>query len=222
MLPSLSLALSLALMCASCVTSRGFVPEDVAQPGEDTPSEFRHGGGVVGETPRHRASVTPQQERPSTPDPTDVRLLPLGLRELPEGRWQLLFPPRPLNPALEVLSLEEVRPLLDASASLAPRAGPRLRLLEVPGADRASSGPASPWESRLRAEFLSRFGPPLLPLPESLASSRLFLALQLSTRYMADGIREAAVALFSSTAFVISVCLSIVVYFSAWLAPEPL
>jgi hypothetical protein len=61
----------------------------------------------------------------------------------------------------------------------------------------------------------------LLPLPESLASSRLFLALQLSTRYMADGIREAAVALFTSPAFVISVCLSIVVYFSAWLAPEP-
>ncbi|HYO66432.1 MAG TPA: hypothetical protein VEU33_10145 [Archangium sp.] len=73
----------------------------------------------------------------------------------------------------------------------------------------------------MRQEFLSRFGPPLLPLPESLVSSRLFLALQLSTRYMADGIREAAVALFTSPAFVISVCLSIVVYFSAWLAPEP-
>jgi len=39
---------------------------------------------------------------------------------------------------------------------------------------------------------------------------------------MAEGIREAAVALFTSPAFVISVCLAIVVYFAAWLAPEPL
>ncbi|HZI04763.1 MAG TPA: hypothetical protein VEZ71_12105, partial [Archangium sp.] len=92
----------------------------------------------------------------------------------------------------------------------------------VPAADPASPGHASPWESRLRQDFLSRFGPPLLPLPEALASSRLFLALQLSTRFMAEGIREAAVALFTSPAFVISVCLAIVVYFAAWLAPEPL
>jgi len=74
----------------------------------------------------------------------------------------------------------------------------------------------------MREEFTSQFGPPLLPLPESLATSRLFLALQLSTRYMAEGIREAAIELFTSPAFVLGVCLSIVVYFSAWLAPEPL
>jgi hypothetical protein len=150
-----------------------------------------------------------------------VRLLPVGIRELPESRWKFLFPPRPPNPALEVLSLEEVRPLLAAFASLGARPRPQLRLLELPGVDRASLGPASPWESRLREEFLSRFGPSLLPLPESLASSRLFLALQLSTRYMGEGIREAAIALFTSPAFVLSVCLSIVMYFAAWLAPEP-
>ncbi|HEX5747697.1 MAG TPA: hypothetical protein VFZ09_15730 [Archangium sp.] len=148
----------------------------------------------------------------------------MGIREVPDGRWQLLFPPRLLNPALEVLSLDDVRPLLDALAPLAPprTRTPRLRLLESPGADRASPGHDSDWEARLREELLSRFGPPLLPLPESLSSSRLFLALQLSTRYVAEGIREAAVALFASPAFVISVCFSIVVYFSAWLAPEPL
>jgi hypothetical protein len=39
---------------------------------------------------------------------------------------------------------------------------------------------------------------------------------------MHEGIREAAIALFTSPAFVLSVCLSIVVYFAAWLAPEPL
>lgn len=39
---------------------------------------------------------------------------------------------------------------------------------------------------------------------------------------MGEGIREAAIALFTSPAFVLSVCLSTVVYFAAWLAPEPL
>jgi hypothetical protein len=152
-----------------------------------------------------------------------VWLLPVGIRELPEeGRWQFLFPPRPHNPALEVLSLEEVRPLLSAFASLGVREGPRLHLLELRGADRAGLGSVPPWESRLREEFISRFGPPLLPLPDSLVSSRLFLALQLSTRYLGEGIREAAIALFTSPAFVLSVCLSIGVYFAAWLAPEPL
>ncbi|REG20725.1 hypothetical protein ATI61_12081 [Archangium gephyra] len=154
--------------------------------------------------------------------PTDLGLLPVGFRELPDGRWQLLFPSQPPNLALEVLSLEEVRPLLTAFSTLEHGSGPRLRLLEVPGAEHSSHRPTTDWEARLREEFLSRFGPPLLPLPESLTSSRLFLALQLSTRYMADGIREAAIALFTSPVFVLSVCLSIVVYFSAWLMPEPL
>ncbi len=151
-----------------------------------------------------------------------MRLLPVGIRELPEGRWQFLFPRRPINPALEVLSLEEVRPLLATFASLGAEPRPQLRLLEVPGAARAGLGAVPPWESQLRESFLSRFGAPLLPLPESLASSRLFLALQLSTRYVGEGIREAAIALFTSPAFVLSVCLSITVYFAAWLAPEPL
>lgn len=146
----------------------------------------------------------------------------MGIRELSEGRWQFLFPARPPNPALEVLSLEEVRPLLATFASLEAGPRPRLRLLEVPGAERAGLGAVPRWESQLRETFLSRFGAPLLPLPESLASSRLFLALQLSTRYVGDGIREAAIALFTSPAFVLSVCLSIAVYFAAWLAPEPL
>ncbi|OJH36523.1 hypothetical protein BON30_32720 [Cystobacter ferrugineus] len=143
------------------------------------------------------------------------------MRELSEGRWLLLFPARPPNAVLELLSLEEVRPFLTIFASLGPR--PRLHLLEWPGAsNHMGQGAASPWESRLREEFLSRVGPQLLPLPESLMSSRLFLALQLSTRYMGEGIREAAIALFTSPAFVLSVCLSIAVYFAAWLAPEPL
>ncbi|MFE8600887.1 hypothetical protein [Archangium violaceum] len=73
----------------------------------------------------------------------------------------------------------------------------------------------------MHEEFLEQFGPALLPLPESLASSRLLLALQMSTPYMAEGVREAARELFNSPAFILGVGLSIGVYFAAWLAPEP-
>ena len=216
------LALSLALLSASCAASRTHVAEGAPQRVEDTPEVTLPGGDGGREAQPSGGRVAPEREWPSPASPNHSRPLPVGLRELPDGRWQLLFPPWPSNPALEGLSLAEVHPLLTAFSSLGPRSGPRLRLLEVPGAERDSHRPASGWESRLREDFLSHFGPPLLPLPESLASSRLFLALQLSTRYMADGIREAAIALFSSPVFVLSVCLSIVVYFSAWLAPEPL
>lgn len=118
--------------------------------------------------------------------------------------------------------MEEVRPFLTAFASLAPPSRARLRLLEVPGVEGAGKRPSEPWESRLREEFISRFGPPLLPLPASLATSRLFLALQLAPLYMHEGIRQAAIELFTSQAFILGVCLSVMVYFTAWLAPEPI
>lgn len=219
-LPLLRLALGITLLSTACTASRVHIADAQARQAPATSSIPRHEVAPPGETQQRQTSGI-QQEAILTGGARGLRL-PMGLREMPEGRWQLLFPPRPLQPSLEVLSLGDVRPLLDAFVFLSSRRSPRLRLLEIPGADLSSPSPASPWESRLREEFLSRFGPPLLPLPESLASSRLFLALQLSTRYMAEGIREAAVALFASPAFVISVCLSIVVYFSAWLAPEPL
>ena len=59
-------------------------------------------------------------------------------------------------------------------------------------------------------------------MPQSLEQSRLYLALKLSPRYMGAGVREAAQELFSSPMFVSSVALSVLVYFAAWLAPEPL
>ncbi|HEX5754579.1 MAG TPA: hypothetical protein VFZ09_50815 [Archangium sp.] len=123
---------------------------------------------------------------------------------------------------MDVLTVDEVRPFLTAFASLSPPSRVRLRLLEVPGAEGAGKSPAEPWESRLREEFISRFGPPLLPLPASLSTSRLFLALQLAPLYMHEGIRQAAIDLFTSQAFILGVCLSVMVYFSAWLAPEPI
>jgi hypothetical protein len=69
---------------------------------------------------------------------------------------------------------------------------------------------------------VSRFGGTLLPVPEVLERSRLYQALALSPRYMGAGVREAAQELFSSPLFVASVCMSVLVYFAAWLAPEPL
>jgi hypothetical protein len=122
---------------------------------------------------------------------------------------------------MERLGAEELRPLLSAFDTFQPEVRPRLRLMmESPGA----GGPrpsTAPWERRLREDFLSQYGPALLPLPESLEESRLLLALQRSTRYMGEGFREAARELFESPAFRASVALSVVVYFAAWLAPEP-
>ncbi|HYO56732.1 hypothetical protein [Archangium sp.] len=123
---------------------------------------------------------------------------------------RLSFPASPPHSDLEKLSVEEIRPLLAAFESFRPHARPRLRLmLEAPGATGSGLEPAAPWELRLREDFLSRYGPALLPLPESLETSRLYLALKLSTRYMDDGIREAAQELFSALAFLASVSLGI-------------
>ncbi|HYO69735.1 MAG TPA: hypothetical protein VEU33_27035, partial [Archangium sp.] len=80
--------------------------------------------------------------------------------------------------------MTEIRPLLGALDSFRPRATPRLRRMDFPGA--MSQGPGqgatASWELRLREEFFSRYGPALLPMPESLESSRLSLALKLSSR----------------------------------------
>ncbi len=81
---------------------------------------------------------------------------------------------------------------------------------------------AAEWELKLREEFLSRYGSSRLPLPQSLETSPLFLALKLSPRYMGAGVREAAQELFRSPVFLSSVALSVLVYFGAWIAPEPL
>ncbi|WPB74543.1 hypothetical protein KYC5002_36680 [Archangium violaceum] len=213
--PRMALVLSFALLSTACASSRVLI-----DPGETRQTANTPDGGARAIEPQQPRELITTQQAPM--GPAQARHLPVGLRQLPEARWQFIFPPLPPNPALEGLSLEEVHPLLAAFARFGSQPRPRLHLLELPGASNASKGTAFPWESRLREEFLSQFGPPLVPLPEFLASSRLFLALQLSTRYMNEGIREAAVALFTSPAFVLSVCLSIVVYFAAWLAPEPL
>jgi hypothetical protein len=156
-------------------------------------------------------------EKPRTAEPQRIRT-----SKLPDGRLRLSFEPVAPDLALEVLRLEEARTVLAAfhetSVRHEKKHRPRLVLVSTTGA--ADDSP-SEWELRLREEFFSRYGPALLPLPQSLETSRLFLALRLSPRYMGAGVREAAQELFSSPVFLSSVALSVLVYFAAWLAPEP-
>jgi len=143
--------------------------------------------------------------------------------ELPGGARRLSFEPVAPDLAVERLRVEEARTVLAAfheSFRLAQRPRTRNRLVLV-SAGAGEGGPAR-WEQRLREEYVSRFGPPLLAMPQSLEQSRLYLALRLSPRYMGAGVREAAQELFSSPVFLTSVALSVGVYFAAWLAPEPL
>jgi len=215
----LALASSLLLWTVACATSEVHAPQAAVGRARAITLQPQGTAPPDGMAPR---SLAPASRGAQTPEVGHVRagLLPVGLRALADGRLKLFLPPLPPNLALELLSVEEVRPLLTAFAPLHPPLRPQLRLLESPGwgLERSATTRA---ETKLREEFLDQFGPALLPLPESLASSRLLLALQLSTRYMAEGVREAARELFNSPAFVLGVCLSIGVYFAAWLAPEP-
>jgi hypothetical protein len=73
----------------------------------------------------------------------------------------------------------------------------------------------------VREEYEKLFGPAGFTQPESLESARWMQALKLSPRYMGDGVREAAVELFSSRTVLLSVGMSMMLYMMAWAAPEP-
>lgn len=130
-------------------------------------------------------------------------------------RVRLSFPPVAPVPGWEVLRPEEARAVL-AGFHQALRQMPSPRFQRV-----LAAGTPAEWESRLRREFLERYGPSLFPLPGSLEHSRLVLALRMSPDYMGPGIRDAARELFSSPAFLASVALSVTVYLAAWALPEP-
>jgi hypothetical protein len=144
--------------------------------------------------------------------------------ELPGGRLRLSFEPVSPDPALEMMRWEEARAVLEVFLeSFAREQRPGFRLVRTStGAGQSGEGGPAEWELRLREEYLSKYGPPLLSLPQSLENSPLVLALKLSPRYMGAGVREAARELFSSPVFLTSVALSVLVYFAAWLAPEPI
>jgi hypothetical protein len=157
----------------------------------------------------------PPEHRQQPSEPKEVRTSPL-----PGGGLRLTFEPVAPDPALERLRVEEARAVL-ASVHEALRPKKRTRLRLVLASTAAGEEVPAEWESRLREEFLSRFDPPPLSLPTSLEASPVFQALKLSPRYMGAGVREAARELFTSPVFLSSVTLSVFLYFSAWLAPEP-
>ncbi|MFL5358536.1 AHH domain-containing protein [Archangium sp.] len=146
------------------------------------------------------------------------------VRELSGDALRLVFEPVAPDPALEQLRVEEARAVLAAFDAAFPREeGRGVRLVRAL-AETGGSGEGGPaeWEQRLREEFVARYGAPGFPLPQSLETSPVFLALKLSPRYMGAGVRDAARELFSSPLFLSSVALSVLVYFAAWVAPEPL
>ncbi len=139
------------------------------------------------------------------------------MTRLSDDRLQLDFDPMPLTPAWEQVGADETRGVL-ADLLQCMEAPPELWV--VPALASASAALA-PWEARLRGEFLARYGPARLPLPDSLQRSPLYMALRMSPRYMGAGFRDAARELFRSPLFLASVTLSVLVYFAAWLMPEP-
>ncbi|KFA90809.1 hypothetical protein Q664_26205 [Archangium violaceum Cb vi76] len=158
---------------------------------------------------------TPEASRPRE-EPKQVWTTPL-----PDGRLRLSFEPVSPDLTLEQLRLEAAREVLTSlHASLRTQQHTRLRLVLASTA--TAQQPPQGWRSHLLEELLSRFGPSPLPLPPSLETSPVLLALKRAPRHMGAGVREAAHELFSSPVFLSSVTLSVFLYFSAWLAPEPI
>ncbi|HYO56718.1 AHH domain-containing protein [Archangium sp.] len=122
------------------------------------------------------------------------------------------------NPALALWTLEEARKVVEALEEEKSQSGAAVvGLLGMLPPD----APLPVLERRVREEYEAILGGAQVPLPGSLESARWFQALKLSPRYMGDGVREAAVEMFSSRAVVLSVGMAMVLYMMAWAAPEP-
>ncbi|WNG13648.1 hypothetical protein F0U63_02405 [Cystobacter fuscus] len=168
-------------------------------------------------------SCTTLPENRSGGDAWQPRSKPVQVTQLFDGRLRLDFEPLPPDLVWETLRVEDARAeLAEFHRALRPAFQPRFRRVTVSSSSwNASTGTPAAWEQQLRQDFLSRFGESLLPLPDTVENSRLYMALKLSTRYMGPGLRDAAMELFNSPAFLTSVTLSVLVYFSAWVLPEP-
>jgi hypothetical protein len=149
--------------------------------------------------------------------------------ELEEG-LKLTYETLGPNPALALFSREEAREVVAAleEGFQVTRPG-RRPVAALPmgvlatgmrvGA--ATESRLSDLEKRVREEYEKLYGPAGLAQPESLESARWMQALKLSPRYMGEGVREAAVELFSSRTVLLSVGMSMMLYMMAWAAPEP-
>ncbi len=150
-----------------------------------------------------------------------ARSLPVGIRELDNSSVKVFFPPRPLPLAFDVMSMEEARSLREALPVASATHRLHLRLVETPGPRRQLRPASTQAGLQVREEFLAGFGPGLLPLPQAVEDSPLLAALKMSPRFMGEGFQQAAEELFNSPLFIHGVYLSVMLYFSAWLAPEP-
>ncbi|HYO57578.1 hypothetical protein [Archangium sp.] len=159
----------------------------------------------------------------ATPPGVEARLTvlePVEVRgyEGDEGQGlKLTFKKLGPNPALALWTLEEAREVVKALEEEKHHPGAAvvglLTLLpdeQVPALER-----------RVREEYEAILGGAQVPLLGSLESARWFQALKLSPSYMGEGVREAAVEMFSSRAVVLSVGMAMVLYMMAWAAPEP-
>jgi hypothetical protein len=157
----------------------------------------------------------PLSEREKPRPEATVQVSPLS-----DGNLRLEFPPQAPDPALQRFSVELAREVLaEYHESLAQAHSLRMLPVQYEGfASPLRSHRGSRW---LQEQFIEGFGPPPYPLPESLESSALLQALLLSSKYMPEGMREAAMELFQDPAFRAGVATALVFYALAWVAPEP-
>jgi hypothetical protein len=211
----LGVVVSLVLLTGACATA----PK---QPPGRAQTSLSAGSAHIPGRARAAAPLQPPRDNPAAVHARGAPApLPLGIRELGDGSIKLFFPPRPMPPALDSLSVAEVRSLREALEGVRLFPEPRLRLLEVPGPRLPPRSATQQLQFRVREEFLAAFGPGMLPLLDSAEGSPLWVALKMSPRFMDEGVRQAAEELFNSPLFIHGVYLSVMLYFSAWLMPEP-
>ncbi|MFY0572426.1 AHH domain-containing protein [Archangium lansingense] len=132
------------------------------------------------------------------------------------------------NPALALWTVGEAREVVQALEAEFQHGDGRMKEKPHPATLVALAGMMPPpdtrpsaLERRVREEYEELLGPALVELPGSLESARWFQALKLSPHYMGDGVREAALELFSSPSVLLAVGVSMMLYALAWAAPEP-
>ncbi len=169
----------------------------------------------------------------AAPSEVESRLLvlqPVGVSEHHSPTYglglQLTFKQLRLDPALARFPLEESRRVVTALEQefKAVRSGSGARLLATSPLAMVATGTSqsSELEKRVREQYEALYGPSALLVSPSLESARWFQALALSPHYMDEGVREAAVELFNSPTVLLSVAMSMLLYMTAWAAPEPL
>lgn len=216
----LVLVTGLVLLTAACATQREYSPEEAKRAVRTGATSTR--GDKAQETDSQGSLRKGPVDMwvPASLD-SQARALPAGFRELEDGSVKVFLPPRELPPAFDVMSMGEARFLREALALSMPTPRPRLRLVETPSSSRLRHPATARAGPRVREEFLAGFGTGLLPLPDAVDDSPLLAALKMSPRFMGEGFQQAAEELFNSPLFIHGVYFSVLLYFSAWVAPEP-